>query len=388
MKCHRAGDRVADPAPHRSPPLRILAYTHRFDFTGAPLILYRLIRALAPRHEISLLLPRHDRTEGPLRAAFDALGVRCLPTGRAEDFDVLLANTLVGWTVVANLIGRLPILWWVHEPRDGLLRLRARNVEAETFHGASLVVFPTRWQAETLYAPFLGRTPWRVVPYGIGLDPYEGPPPAAFPGDRIELVHLGYLAQRKGQDVSLRALELLDDPRLHLTLMGADDIVPGFAERLRSWLSDRPRLARRVTLLGSQPPEIAMSYVAHADALLFPTRDDLITLTILEAMLHGTCVVASDFGPIPETVIDDRTGLLHRTGDAVGLARAIARVRDEPGLKTRLGAAGREIYERKHGFAAHVAAMEGALHEACALGPARRERGRALVRPAAPPPAA
>lgn len=379
MRRGHGGSRSIGSTPDRRATLRILAYTHRFDFTGAPLILYRLIRALAGRHEISLLLPRHDETEGPLRAAFDDLGVPCLPSAQAADFDVLLVNTLVGWTVVANMIGRLPILWWIHEPRDGLMRLRAHNVDPETLHGASLVVFPTRWQAETLYAPYLGRTPWRIVPYGIGLEPYEGPPPPGFGGDRLELVHLGYLAHRKGQDVSVRALELLDDPRVHLTLMGAQDIVPDFTARLRAWLADMPGLAGRITLLGSQPPEIAMSYVAHADALLFPTRDDLITLTILEAMLHGTCVIASDFGPIPETVIDDRTGLLHRTGDAADLARAIRRVRDEPGLKARLGAAGREIYERKHGFTAHVAAMEGALHETCALGPIRRERGRALT---------
>jgi glycosyltransferase involved in cell wall biosynthesis len=110
-----------------------------------------------------------------------------------------------------------------------------------------------------------------------------------------------------------------------------------------------------------QPPTVAQAHMAHCDALLFPTRDDLITLTILEGLLHGRCVLSSDFGPIPETIIHEETGLLSPVNDSAALAANIDRIFHDRPLIDRLGAAGRAIYERKHTFAVHADAMEAEI---------------------------
>lgn len=337
--------------------MRILAYSHRLDYTGAPLIMFRLMRHLRRQHDVTLLLPRHGDI-GALRADYEAAGIPCTDTVNSRQFDVLVVNTLISFDVVNRGAGQVPVLWWIHEPAGGRTWLNSGQVDATAFARADKVVFPTRWQYEALYRPFVGTTPHAIVPYGMGIDPYTGPPPLTRVGDDLSLLQLGIVSSRKGVDLTLRALDRLANPRIRLTLMGAQIFEPDFVRQVRGFISSSPVLRANVTLLPEQPPSIAQAHVAYCDALLFPTRDDLITLTILEGLLHGRCVLSSDFGPIPETIIHEETGLLSPVNDFVALAANIDRIFHDRPLIARLGAAGRAIYDRKHAFSVHANAME------------------------------
>jgi alpha-maltose-1-phosphate synthase len=59
---------------------------------------------------------------------------------------------------------------------------------------------------------------------------------------------------------------------------------------------------------------------------------------VLEAMLAGLPVVASEVSSLPELVVDGETGYLVRPDDPAALAAAILRALDQPAL----GTAGRE----------------------------------------------
>ncbi len=342
--------------------MKILVYSHRMDYTGAPLILFRLMKHLARRHEITVLLPSHVGKDGPLRAEFEAAGIATREVVRISAFDLLVANTLIAHPVLVNVNRRCRALWWIHEPEDGLSWLRNGHVDPKAFQYCNRVVFPTRWQYEALYKPYVGDLPVGIVPYGIGIDPFDGPPPFARERpDDLHLVHLGWYAKRKGQDLVIRALEHLANPRIFCTFMGSPINRPEFHAELQAHVRGHPILSRTVTMLGEQPPSVAQAWVAHADALVFPTRADLITLTILEAMLNATCVLASDYGPIPETVVHGESGLLSPVDDHKVLADNIARIFADRALAGRLGAAGHAAYRAKHDFAAHLAGMEEQL---------------------------
>ena len=64
---------------------------------------------------------------------------------------------------------------------------------------------------------------------------------------------------------------------------------------------------------------------------------------VLEAMLLGLPVVASEVGGIPELIRHGETGLLVPPGDAAALAVALARLAEDPDLRRGLGAAARRF---------------------------------------------
>jgi glycosyltransferase involved in cell wall biosynthesis len=338
--------------------LRILACCHGLDYSGAPLLLYRLMAALAARHEITVLGPDQPEERTVLARDYERLGISVVKSARMSKFDLVIGNTLVSDMHMINAKGRVPTVFWVHEPTDGLSGIKRGRIDPAAFNAANQVVFPTDWQARTLYAPYIENLDVEIVPYGI--EPRTAPreKPFSLPEGARAFIQLGWFASRKGQDLTVAALERLQDPSIHVFLAGSETVVPEFAARLRAKVARSPFLSRQVHFLGPLAPDVVDAYLAHVDALLFPTNDDLISVSILEAMARKTCVISSDFGPIPETVIDGETGLLFPVREVDTYAECIRRVASDAQLKARLAAGGYEIYGRKHSFADHVAAME------------------------------
>ena len=69
--------------------------------------------------------------------------------------------------------------------------------------------------------------------------------------------------------------------------------------------------------------------------------------SVLEAQATGVTVIGTDAGGIPEFVVSDVTGLLVRPGSPEELRAALERVLAEPGLRARLGLAGRRQAEER-----------------------------------------
>jgi glycosyltransferase involved in cell wall biosynthesis len=87
---------------------------------------------------------------------------------------------------------------------------------------------------------------------------------------------------------------------------------------------------------------------AAADALLFPVRwEEPFGLVPLEAMACGTPVVATGRGGSGEYLRDSENCVLFDADSgARGLAQAVARLAEDPPLRERLAAAGRELAAR------------------------------------------
>ncbi|MBT6136395.1 MAG: glycosyltransferase family 4 protein [Rhodospirillaceae bacterium] len=349
--------------------MRILGFCHRVDHTGAPIMLYRLLSELAKRHEVELLLPTTPGEAPYLIPDYEAAGVKCIDWANMKKYDVFISNTVMSAQVILEAAGRTPILWWIHEPKSGKGMFETGMTDPAAFKCVNHVVFPTQWQAEEVYAGYLGDLSWEVVPYGLKVDTATKPRPANIPEDTFNIVQLGWFAPRKSQHVTINALGGLNNPDTHLFLLGGETTLLDYSAHCRETVAASPFLRDRVHFMGSQRAEVVNAYLQHCDLMVFPTRDDLITLSIIEAMNHERCVVSSDFGPIPETVIDGETGLLHPVGAAVVMASQIDRVIKDRDLRLRLARAGRDLVRVKHGHEAHILAMERALEKTAAMTP-------------------
>jgi glycosyltransferase involved in cell wall biosynthesis len=81
----------------------------------------------------------------------------------------------------------------------------------------------------------------------------------------------------------------------------------------------------------------------EAEVAVVPSLYEGFSLPAIEAMACGVAVVATTGGALPEVVGNDgETGLLVTPDDPGALAAAIGRLLDDPSLRARLGAAGRE----------------------------------------------
>jgi colanic acid/amylovoran biosynthesis glycosyltransferase len=105
-------------------------------------------------------------------------------------------------------------------------------------------------------------------------------------------------------------------------------------------------LQERVELLGPKPQHEVRARLAGARLLVLPSvidpdggMDNLPTV-IMEAMATGLPIVSTPVGGIPEMVIENETGFLVPSGNAVALAAAIQKLITDPVLAQKLGCAG------------------------------------------------
>jgi len=267
-----------------------------------------------------------------------------------------LVNTILRSESVIELAKEnVPVLWWIHEAECGLEFIKRGMVNTEAFNVADRIVFPTRWQAQAVYHSYLKHKNWAVVPTGIGTDISPQPCPFNKTPGHFYLLHLGTIEHQKGQDISINALRCLQNKNIKLLLVGRES--QPYTEQLKKLIGADDN----IIFTGPQPEAIVNAYIQHCDAMILPTRDDLISLAILEGLFFGKCVLSSDFGPIPETIRHGDTGLLSPVDDYHVLAENISMVYEDRRLMNRIGKNGNKIYENKHTFTGHVELMEREL---------------------------
>ena len=97
-------------------------------------------------------------------------------------------------------------------------------------------------------------------------------------------------------------------------------------------------IAEEVRFLGARPDKAEL--LGACDLFALASRLEGLGVAALEAMAAGRPVLASRVGGLAEAVVDGSTGVLVEPEDDEGLARALARLRDDPDLRARFGKAG------------------------------------------------
>ncbi len=175
-----------------------------------------------------------------------------------------------------------------------------------------------------------------VIPFGIDERRWEIVPPPP-PGNPPKALFIGRLVPFKGVDFLLRALELVPDLRL--------DIVGDGPERNRlKTLAAALAVTERVKFWGEYPDEDLTRRMADADFLVLPsvTVEEMFGMVLLEAMAAGRPVITTAVpSGVREVNVPGVTGLEVPIRDPRALADAMRLLAGDPGLRERLGAAGR-----------------------------------------------
>jgi glycosyltransferase involved in cell wall biosynthesis len=313
--------------------------------------------------------------DGPLLAIPRAEGLRVETVPLVRGLSPI-AQWRALWALVALMRAERPDLVHAHMPISGFLaRIAARIAGvprvAYTCHGylfnqpgswlrrnVSLLmewiagrvtdVYMTVSADEAGDARRLGIAP-QAVAIGNGRDPARfRPDPEARARIRAELgvaesrvvvVVVSRLVRSKGHPELLAAVREVaaggGDVELwvvgeRLTSDRGEDLAPYFAA---AGLGDRLRL------LGYR--EDVPALLAAADIFALPSYFEGLPMSVIEAMLTGMAVVATDVRGPREQVLPERTGLLVPAMRVPELAAALARLVADPAMRARLGAAGR-----------------------------------------------
>ncbi|MGH0036121.1 MAG: glycosyltransferase family 4 protein [Myxococcota bacterium] len=172
------------------------------------------------------------------------------------------------------------------------------------------------------------------------------------------IIAVGNLDPRKGHIHLLEALAILEDAGLDVPWRVAIAGGRGGPERERLEAFAREHgWADRVHIL-TQRDDIP-NLQAAADIFSMPSLWEGLPLAVLEAMLSGTVVLASETSGIPEAIREGEHGLLAAPGDSADLARQLGRLLREPELREKLAAGA--LARARREFTIH--AMAGAYEE-------------------------
>ena len=232
---------------------------------------------------------------------------------------------------------------------------------ADVLHAISPQALARR---DSLVAPYRDR--FRVVPLGIDADPLlaldrQRPGARALRerhGDPF-LLFVGRLRHYKGLHVLLDAM-----PRVaaRLVIVGEGPKGPALREQAR-----RLGIGDRVVFAGSLDDAALHDHLAAAAIGLLPssTETEAFGLAMVEYMAAGLPAVSTELGTGTSYVNQDGvTGLIVPANDPAPLAAAIQRLLGDPGLRGRMGAAGRDRVREKFTTEAMMRGMDGLYAEA------------------------
>lgn len=150
------------------------------------------------------------------------------------------------------------------------------------------------------------------------------------------------------------ALLIADDPAYRVLIVGDG---PCAAPLHRH--AEALGIARRVEFTGALDPALVPGELHRMDVAAAPYPDIagcyFSPLKVYEYLAAGLPVVASRVGGLPALLEDGRLGVLVDPGDPRALAAAIARLREDPGRRARLGRGGRRAAVDRHDWSGVVA---------------------------------
>lgn len=190
---------------------------------------------------------------------------------------------------------------------------------------ASINIAPTAWAGGLLRLP---RT--APVPHGIER---SLPLPRSTPREAPVIAFQGRLVTTKGAKVLLDAAKILrDQGRVFEIVVIGDGPERANLEKI----AQQQQLSGCAHFLGCVSPDALDSALRRAAMVVVPSLGgEVFGLVVAENMARSLPIIASDIGAFTEVL--GGAGLTFKTGDAIDLARRLAKLLDDPALAAHLG---------------------------------------------------
>lgn len=258
---------------------------------------------------------------------------------------------------------------WSRESREldrGLVYLLARFRNFLLRRTGAVVAISEAISREAVRAGF-PREKVHLIPHGIDMSDYapvDATKKAALratlglPKDKLLVTYTGRLIEGKGLETLFAAMKsLADATSAHLVLVGSGQgQVISVEEKLREQAAT-PALSGRVIFTGRV--ENVAAYLQASDIFVFPTLDEALGMSAVEAQACGLPAVASRTGGVPDIVEDGVTGILVPPGEVNPLAEGLRALIEDGPRRARYAEAARNRAKEKFAIETTVARYAG-----------------------------
>jgi glycosyltransferase involved in cell wall biosynthesis len=339
--------------------MRILMVNHEFTVTGSSTAFFRLAVHLRGKgHEI-LIVPVIPN-DGPMKTRFLNAGFAIERSAPLRDFDLAICNTICSASVVLQVGGTLPTIWFVNEAEVALnILLKAPNL-LPAFQLAAAVIYNMPFQHDVFrsFTYQLDQSKFHTCSFGVDIDP------ANISREKVPVKHTAFRAvqvgtieprKRPGDFLRAAARSGLDVEAIVIGKIYEID------EPARKLVEEKPEKFK--LLAGLEDGEV-MAWVESADMFCLASGSETQSLSAYEAALLGKALLLSDLPCYTNVFKHGRNCLMFPPGHVELLSLSMQVLAASPGLRQQLGEAARETargYSNAKFFARFEAIMGGVM---------------------------
>jgi len=323
--------------------MRVLFTIHELALNGAVTALLAQTRALiAAGEQVSVLTPPLIGPAAALRKTFLVAGAQLVSKTEAREHDVVVGCTILAADALARFAGHLPLVWWIHEGVVGVQYALTHPGAYQLLNCVNRLVFPSRGTVEHMWAGLLSPLPpGRVEVIPALVSPAVPGSAAEKAAGRIRVLCVGSICPRKRQADLIAAIVALGPAApVECVLAGERVMLEPAAQSLLT------AHANRFVMAGGLAPAALQTFYRSADIFVLPSSDESMPIAPIEAASHGVPVILTDLPCYAGVWRHGVNALLYPVGDVELLTCSLRMLIESPGLRARLGMAGRTLVGR------------------------------------------
>lgn len=232
------------------------------------------------------------------------------------------------------LMGRKRIIMHIHMGNQ--LRSHAQNrlFRWHLKRADQVILLAKKW--ETLFREEFTDI---KVPTTVIYNPCETTPEVPFEEKVKTIVMVAYFNDNKAPDLLLRAWQDIKDrhPGWRIAMLGNGEV-----ERFQRMAADMG-LESSVTFTGYLTGAEKEQYFRHASILCMCSYEEGFPMVVLEAWMHGICVVTTPVGGLPDVLEDGKNALVFDFGNWQQLADQLERLILDGTLRRTMSAYSRQV---------------------------------------------
>lgn len=331
------------------PGYKILLLSHDLTFGGPAIALFHAAEILVSRGYQVVFASMID---GPLREQLLRKHIPVVVDVNLQletikdsewigNFSLLFCNTINFHVFLSERWAAIPAVWWLHDSDffyDGVRRETLEKLDRE-----NLKVFSVGPVPRNAMHKMIPGLPVADLLYGVEDTAEIVCRRQNRHTEKICFTTIGYIEERKGQDILIQALRRLPEryrEKAIFYLVGQDSSM--LAQRIKAETRNMPE----VIITGAVDREGIREILDYADVMICPSREDPMPTVAAEAMMHSVTCILSDAVGTAAYVRDGIDGLIFPSESVEELSARIQWCIDHNQKLSQMGSQARQIYEK------------------------------------------